>query len=345
MPTMSVNLSTTKYVQVSSLDDRPLVLQAHRDTVRVTMSVGQPAISNSVFHTLEGGQPPMTFNSFDSKVWALAMTDRSSLVVSEVEPIPVKLMDNDGLPIHTFRGLSVHVADTHDRPINEFFHQDNDITTTLAVATSSQDTQVEVVSAVGFSVGDALYIHSEIDERSHPEITAIVGNVFSIDRPLDSSAPIGSVVEHLDFNLNVDGSTTPVSFRMEPHDGEEWHIRRFTVSMIHAAAADDSKFGGITALTNGIVLRRYDGVSGRFATFTSWKINADMASDAYDVSYGDKAGAGKYSTRVRFSIYVATGATPKIDGAVGDYLEVLVQDDLTGLDALELKGQGHIEGH
>ena len=345
MPTMSVNLSTTKYVQVSSLDDRPLVLQAHRDTVRVTMSVGQPAISNSVFHTLEGGQPPMTFNSFDSKVWALAMTDRSSLVVSEVEPIPVKLMDNDGLPIRTFRGLSVHAADTHDRPINEFFHQDNDITTTLAVATSSQDTQITVTDATGFNVGGSIAIDSVIDERSYPSIIAATGNVLDLDRPLDNSALVGALVTHVSFDCAVDGSTTPISFRIEPHDGEEWHIRRFTVSMTHSAGADDSKFGGIAALLKGIALRRYEGSVGLYTTFTSWKTNADIVSDTYDISYGDKAGAGLNSTRARFSIYIASGATPKINGANGDYLEMLIQDDLTGLDSFRVKGQGHIEGH
>ena len=344
MPTVSVNLSTTRYVQVNTLSDRPLILQAHRDTVRVTMNTGQPAISNSVFHTLDGSSPPITFNAFDSKVWALAMSDTSSLVVSEVEPIPVKLMDNEGLPISTFRGLDVHTVDVHSRPVNEFFHEDTTTETTLAVATTSQDTQIEVASTAGFSVGDSMYIHSIVDERSYPEIIAINANVFDLDRLLDNSASIGDVVEHVSFNMAVNGAVTPVAFRLEPHVEEEWHLRRFLVTMTHASAADDSKFGSITALTKGIVLRRYDGATGRFSTFTSWKTNGDMAADACDVSYGDKAGGGKHSTRVRFSLHTASGTTPKINGAAGDFLEVLVQDDLTGLDTLRLKAQGHIEG-
>ena len=57
-----------------------------RDTVRIALSPTKPALSNEVFHTLDGSDPVFPVNALDTDVWALAMTDRCSLVVSEIDP-------------------------------------------------------------------------------------------------------------------------------------------------------------------------------------------------------------------------------------------------------------------
>jgi len=82
MPTVSVNLDTTQYVKVN-IGFGPMMLQAHRDEVRITISLTQPAKGNSVFHTLSGKDAPLHLNSIDTNIWALAVTDQSSLIVSE----------------------------------------------------------------------------------------------------------------------------------------------------------------------------------------------------------------------------------------------------------------------
>jgi len=88
MPTVSVNLDTTQYVKVNTAFN-PLVLQALNDSVRITLSKAKPVLSNSVFHLLGGKDAPLHFPSIDTNVWALAITDNSSLIVSETEPVPV----------------------------------------------------------------------------------------------------------------------------------------------------------------------------------------------------------------------------------------------------------------
>lgn len=88
MPTVSVNLSTTEYVKVNA-GFNPMVLQVLRDTVRIVLNDTKPAIDNAVFHILGGKDAPLHFNSVDTNVWALAITDNSSLVVSETESAPV----------------------------------------------------------------------------------------------------------------------------------------------------------------------------------------------------------------------------------------------------------------
>ena len=88
MPTVSVNLDTTQYVQVNTAFN-PITLQAHNDSVRITLSELKPAKSNTVFHSLGGDDAPLHFPSIDTNVWALAITEKSSLIVSETEPAPV----------------------------------------------------------------------------------------------------------------------------------------------------------------------------------------------------------------------------------------------------------------
>lgn len=90
MPTVSVNLDTTQYVKVSAALN-PIVLQAHRDSVRITLSELKPAKSNSVFHLLGGGDHPLSLNAPDTNIWALASTDRSSLVATELDPSSVSV--------------------------------------------------------------------------------------------------------------------------------------------------------------------------------------------------------------------------------------------------------------
>lgn len=88
MPTVSVNLDTTQYVQVNT-GLNPMLLQAHRDTVRVTLSEAKPTKGNTVFHIIGREDPILKFDSIDTNVWALATTDKSSLIASETVPISV----------------------------------------------------------------------------------------------------------------------------------------------------------------------------------------------------------------------------------------------------------------
>lgn len=90
MPTVSVNLDVTQYVQVNS-GLNPLLLQCHRDSVRVVISEVKPARSNKVFHLLGADDTPLHFHSIDTNVWVLAVTDRASLIVSETTDVPVSV--------------------------------------------------------------------------------------------------------------------------------------------------------------------------------------------------------------------------------------------------------------
>lgn len=84
MATAEVALDTTQYVRVN-IGKNPIMLQALRDTVRVTFSESQPVLGNTAFHMLSGSSEPFQVPILDANVWVLAMTDRSSLIVTETE--------------------------------------------------------------------------------------------------------------------------------------------------------------------------------------------------------------------------------------------------------------------
>lgn len=88
-----------------------MVLQAHRDSVRIVLSELKPSKGNSVFHLLGGDDEPLPLHSLDTNVWALAITDKSSLIVSETEPPPVKTIQSNGVPIE-FSKLTTNATTT-----------------------------------------------------------------------------------------------------------------------------------------------------------------------------------------------------------------------------------------
>lgn len=170
-------------------------------------------------------------------------------------------------------------------------------------------------------------------------------NTITLDSPLDYAFTTACVASRGITNMNVNGSVTPQMFKVSPlglQDGILWHINRIIVVITDGAPMDDSLFGGIAALTNGVVLRL---VNGHSHNMFNIKSNGDWALRAYDVSYSDKAPAGSHGIRIRSSFNGADkrGTPLPITAATGgqDRLEVVIQDDLTGLDTFRMVAQGH----
>lgn len=82
MSTGNVLLDVTQYVRIN-IGLNPMLLQSHRDTVRIVFSDSKPVVGNSAFHQLGGDDQTLNIPFTDVNVWALAMTDKSSLTVTE----------------------------------------------------------------------------------------------------------------------------------------------------------------------------------------------------------------------------------------------------------------------
>ena len=262
---------------------------------------------------------------------------------------PGSLVGNGGGPYKTTDGVpGVHVVNIHKVPVNELFHKHTGVSTTIAVDVAAQQRNIIVADGSLIADGAILQLENGVIETTFPTVIGGGGtNTLTLDRPLDNAFSVGDSVEVITTNMAVDGSITPVAFRLIPDKDQVWHIVRFLLGMVHNSAADDSTFGSIPALLRGCTLRAYSAALGQYRTFTNWKANSDIKMDMFDVVYTDKAGGGDFGTNSRGSVEIGTGASPTIDGAAGDYLELLIQDDLTAggeLILFQLKGQGNIEG-
>lgn len=266
-------------------------------------------------------------------------------IVNERE-LKVGLYDGFGNPISSFKGaLDVHDADVHREVINQQFHQHTATSTTFAAAAPAGSTSITLTDPTGFAIGHYLHLEDGGIENPHPKIVNLVGSVVTLDRPLDFSFNIGDTIIRAIVNMNVLGTlASPQSFKVQPLSGQVMHITGILIEMTHGTAGDNGLFGDLTALTYGVVLRRYDGTTGTTATFTIWRTNSDIVTDVYDVTYSARSGGGgNYGTNAR-GTFANAGAIVYLDGTAGDYLEILIQDDLTSLNSFRIKAQGHYEG-
>lgn len=81
MATGKVNLQLGQYVLVTDTN-KPVLMQAHGDEVRIAFSDAQPVAGNPVFHLLQA-RDFMEFKYTDTSIWAMPITKNSSLVITE----------------------------------------------------------------------------------------------------------------------------------------------------------------------------------------------------------------------------------------------------------------------
>ena len=250
--------------------------------------------------------------------------------------------------VASFRNaLKVDTALVHKEGVNLFFFRETGVGSTIAVAASDGDTSITVADATGFTVGNRLRLTSTIATgQPFLIITNIAANLITLDRPLVVDLDIGDTADIVDTQLNANGSlASPVIYKIKPPNGVlslVWQLTRLLINITDGTAMDDGKFGGISALTNGVVLRVVKG-DGTIQELTNWKTNGDMALDMYDVTYTDKGPAGDNGLRARWTFTKAEFIV-ELNGAAGDEFELLVQDALSGLSTYEMKSQGRLFG-
>lgn len=259
----------------------------------------------------------------------------------------INVHDALGNPIGSVGGaLNVHDADVHREIINRRFHRHTTPSTTLTVAAvGGTDYQITVASSTGFAVNDYVHIQNGSVELVHPQITAIAGNVLTLDRRVDNDHPIGTTVQKAIQNMIEVGTiAAPISYQIAPLSGEIWHLTKISIAMGHTSAGDLGTFGNIAGgLTNGVLLRHYDGTTGHFTTFTNWKTNGDIDVDTGGVKFPVRSGGGGTYGTSSIGLFSDAGAIVYLDGTAGDYIEILVQDDLSSLSLFIAEMQGHYE--
>lgn len=267
-----------------------------------------------------------------------------SLVISgimSVESIGPKLVEVVS-PLESNGAIPVNIQDQHTLAFDLFFIQPLGPFTFLSNDSVVGVNTINVSNTSLFVDGVHIGIVSQTTGEFYfgDQVGAAVGNTITLDTPVDFNFSVGDVVIVTTHDMNVDGSVDTEIFQIGPFAADiEIDITRIMGYLQDGVAMDDSGFGGIGALTYGVVFRLNNGMMNNY-----WnaKTNGELSLITYDFTYTSRAPAGSFGARFRNSYAGQEKHGVTIRLGAGDTLEVLIQDDLTGLEAFTMMAQGHL---
>lgn len=204
---------------------------------------------------------------------------------------------------------------------------------------------VVVDDITGASVGGHFRIIDATANRYYfGTILNITTLTLTLDTPIDYAYANGSEVTYSNINMAVNGSVTPVQFNLRtgsPSIPSDVDITRIIMVAQCSSAVDLNKFGDLPALTRGMLFRvENETIHNIFNA----KSNAALAGMAYDwtpyVASNPGQGIHGFSWRLTFGGQSKIGVVLRVesDGQV----QMMIQDDLTGLVSLFCVVEGHI---
>ncbi len=187
--------------------------------------------------------------------------------------------------------LAVTLQDqTTPTVIAHFSILEQSTTTTADVAID--DYVLPLTSVTGVTAGKYISIFDPTSVRfSNFNVVSVTDNNVTIDSPIDFAFPSGSYVDISEKDLAVNGST-PVVAGLRNNAGVppppginlSMDVTRIMVFCLAAGACDLATFANITALTNGIILRKRD---GEYHNIFNVKSNGEMGAIMYDFDIHD----------------------------------------------------------
>lgn len=214
----------------------------------------------------------------------------------------------------------------------------------LAQNTVPNSDTLILTDATGLLAGDrvGLFQNSTNPSSFFSRIVSISNDTVILSDPLDIifDTALSPVFFELNCNINSDGSSTRIVYKIDNDSNQDVDITRIILQITDNTAMDDGTFGGITALTRGILLRKKLD-NGTYLNYWNARSNAELKNVMFDITYSDKAPAGTYGMTGRLTF----GGQEKIGVVIrlskNEELQLLVQDDLSGLTTFELMAEGH----
>lgn len=237
--------------------------------------------------------------------------------------------------------LDVNVQDPTSPPIIVKFKKEISRTTS-GVDTVLESNEITVVSNANFAVDRYVTIFDNILEKFYVgEVVNVVGNLITLDTPFEHVFPSGSTVIISNTHMNVDGSAVKQVFGVRSVGTVDvsFDITRILITGLTSSPGDYASFGNLAKLNFGIVLRRVNGIN---QTIFNAKSNGELANIMFDFEIFDaaKQGVDGFKGRLTFAGQSKLGVAVRLNP--GDNLELVVQDNLSGLDNLELIAEGHL---
>jgi len=204
-----------------------MLLQSHRDTVRIAISNAKPTRTNVAFHELGGaGRETMLPIPFTREsVWVLAMTDRSALTLTEYPFEQAVMSDSSGRRVAVSQAGEMLVGERRDDVsinfqygVSSFDVRDvNDVTGTGAVGQVGSMVAVSTGTGVGSAMLESL---DAVRYRSGRESYCMPSVVFA--------EPEVNVNQYAGFLNDLDG----FALGYQGLDAGLWFIKGGAVSFV-----------------------------------------------------------------------------------------------------------------
>jgi len=195
------------------------------------------------------------------------------------------------------------------------------------------DTVINVTAGHGFTgVGCECLVLRDGDSVAQLVVKSVNVNAITVHMPIaDAYSILTTKVIRGTADMNVDGSVTPIEFKYSSHGDTRaiipLDISEISIVMQHGTnVPDDSRFGGLVELTNGLYIRKQDDIKMNIGNF---KCNQDFRDTGMIITYSDKAPSGAYATNILFNIENVTGQVIRLDPRNNDELVAYVRDDLS----------------
>lgn len=243
-----------------------------------------------------------------------------------------------------YEAYDVCIQDQTSELVDYYFTQPVD-TTTLKYNAVTDDTILYVNDTSGASVGIAINIYSEC--RLYQGVINAVPNdsTVIVSAPLDMDLDTSTaVIVYANWDMAVNGSTTPQVFEICPPCSVQWDITRIIFNLVDTGTFTALTYGAMAdGLDKGIVFRVSDGSQKNLFTIYN---NSGFYERAYDVDINTSGffgtGVNGLTCRRTFGGQNKNGVVIRLDGATNDCIQLIIQDDLTDLDKQACVGQGHV---
>lgn len=195
----------------------------------------------------------------------------------------------------------------------------------------------------GVIIGDELAILEQngFEQLYYSVVVNVVGDIIVLDSPIPFNfSPSNADIFTFNHNIIIDGSLGEQVFSLNNSFDTDIDITRFIFHITDSTAMDDSTFGGLPELTNGVVLRKRN-LDGSYNNYFNVKNNGHLGLLSYDKLYDPKTGNGNFGVTVRITYAGVSKHGVGIKLLTGESIELVVNDDLTGLVSFNIMVQGH----
>ena len=255
-------------------------------------------------------------------------------LLSAKRGIPIERSDRGS------EGVAVYVQDQTTEAVGRHFVRELGTFNILA-PTVVNSRSFTASPGHGIVVGETLEFDNNVIFMRAIALT-VVGDVITMDTPFNHVYQVADTFFRADISLRVNGSVTPVVFKVAPLTGQTIDITRITLIIESAQAMDFTQFGSIAKLTNGCVLR-VKRADGEYRNLINFKSNGDFIEEASAPVFQNKAGGGGFgfAATLVFAGQQNRGVVIRLDGTLGEQLELIVQDNIaTGLTKFQMRAQG-----